>query len=59
MKLSQVKLVLKDIETIGFLLPNKNIVPNHFHVTEVGKVTKHFIDCGGTERNEEVISFQL
>ena len=59
MKLSQVKLVLKDIETTGFLLPNKNIVPNHFHVTEVGKVTKHFIDCGGTERNEEVISFQL
>ena len=28
-------------------------------MTEVGKVTKHFIDCGGTERNEEVISFQL
>lgn len=59
MKLSQVKLVLKDIETIGFLLPNKKVVPNHFHVTEVGKITKHFIDCGGTERNEEVISFQL
>lgn len=24
----------------------------HFHVTEVGRVTKHFIDCGGTPRTE-------
>ena len=34
-------------------------MPKHFHVTEVGKITKHFIDCGGSIRNEEVISFQL
>jgi hypothetical protein len=25
----------------------------------VGKITKHFIDCGGTIRNEEVVNFQL
>ena len=25
-------------------------VPPHFHVTEVGHVTKDFIDCGGTRR---------
>ena len=54
MKLSQVKSVLKELETIGFQLPNGELVPNHFHVTEVGKITKHFIDCGGTERKEEV-----
>ncbi|MGB1308522.1 MAG: DUF6428 family protein, partial [Oceanihabitans sp.] len=24
-----------------------------------GKITKHFIDCGGTVRNEEVVNFQL
>ena len=35
------------------------MVSNHFHVTEVGKVTKHFIDCGGSIRNEEVANFQL
>lgn len=23
----------------------------HFHVTEIGKVTKDFVDCGGTRRN--------
>jgi hypothetical protein len=59
MKLSQAKLVLKDLETIGFQLPNGELVPNHFHVTEVGKITKHFIDCGGTVRHEEVVNFQL
>ncbi|WP_055448079.1 DUF6428 family protein [Lacinutrix mariniflava] len=59
MKLSQVKLALKELETIGFQLPNGTLVANHFHVTEVGKITKHFIDCGGTERTEEVVNFQL
>lgn len=59
MKLSQVKLALKELKTIGFQLPNGTLVPQHFHVTEIGKITKHFIDCGGTERKEEVASFQL
>jgi len=59
MKLSEVKLALRELETIGFQLPNGSLVPRHFHVTEVGKITKHFIDCGGTVRNEEVINFQL
>ena len=59
MKLSQVKTVLKSIEQIGFQLPDRSLVPNHFHVTEVGKVSKHFIDCGGTLRQEEVVNFQL
>lgn len=27
-----------------------NRLPAHFHITEVGKVTKQFIDCGGTRR---------
>ena len=59
MKLSAVKSALKNLETIAFQLPNGELVPSHFHVTEVGKVTKHFIDCGGTVRNEEVVNFQL
>jgi hypothetical protein len=59
MKLSEVKSKLSQLETIAFKLPNGALVPNHFHVTEVGKVTKHFIDCGGTVRNEEVVNFQL
>lgn len=59
MKLSQVKSALKKLDSIAFQLPNGALVPSHFHVTEVGKITKHFIDCGGTVRNEEVVNFQL
>ncbi len=59
MKLSQIKSALKNLSTITFQLPSGDLVPSHFHVTEVGKVTKHFIDCGGTVRTEEVINFQL
>lgn len=59
MKLSEAKSILGQLETIAFQLPNGTLVPNHFHVTEVGKVTKHFIDCGGTVRKEEVVNFQL
>lgn len=59
MKLSEIKTLLKYQKTIGFQLPNGEMVPDHFHVTEVGKVSKHFIDCGGTVRNEEIVNFQL
>ncbi|TYB74022.1 DUF6428 family protein [Bizionia myxarmorum] len=59
MKLSEVKNKLNQLDNIPFQLPNGELVPNHFHVTEVGKITKHFIDCGGTVRNEEVVNFQL
>jgi len=59
MKLNEVKDVLKTKDQIAFELPDGSLVPSHFHVTEVGKITKNFIDCGGTLRNEEVVNFQL
>lgn len=59
MKLSEIKKHLSNIKTIAFQLPNGKLVPSHFHVTEVGKISKHFIDCGGTERKEDVANFQL
>ena len=59
MKLSEIKNTLTKVEEIVFELPNGELIPKHFHITEIGKVTRHFIDCGGTERKEEVINFQL
>ncbi len=59
MKLSDVKNVLTTVNEVNFKLPNGKMVPEHFHVTEVGVITKHFIDCGGTVRNEKVANFQL
>jgi hypothetical protein len=59
MKLIEVKEILKDLNAVVFQLPNKKFVPDHFHVTEVGIVTKNFIDCGGKVREEKVVNFQL
>ncbi len=59
MKLSQIKNHLATATAVNFKLPSGEYVPEHFHVTEVGLVTKHFIDCGGVERLEKVVNFQL
>ena len=59
MKLSEIKEILEKNNKIAFQLPDASFVPAHFHVTEIGKVTKHFIDCGGVVRTEEKANFQL
>lgn len=59
MKLSDVKDLLPTLENVAFQLENGTFVPEHFHVTEVGIITKNFIDCGGVIRNEQVVNFQL
>lgn len=59
MKLSEFKEHLKGITEIVFLLPNGEMVPKHFNVTEIGSIKKNFIDCGGTIRQESYVSFQL
>lgn len=59
MTLQEVKNQLENLERLHFQLPNGDIIPQHFHVTEVGEVSKHFIDCGGTMRHEKKVNFQL
>ena len=59
MKLSEIKTYLKNLDQIAFKLPNGKLVPSHFHVTEVGKISKKFIDCGGSLRLEETVNFQI
>jgi len=59
MKLSDVKQALEGLPAVNFKLPDGSNVPEHFHVTEVGLVTKHFVDCGGVERKETIVNFQL
>lgn len=59
MKLSEVQQALTTISGLQFLLPNGVFVPKHFHITEVGLVTKNFIDCGGVVREEKKVVFQL
>lgn len=37
---------------LRFILPNGEAIPAHAHVTEVARIDKRFIDCGGTLRND-------
>jgi hypothetical protein len=43
---------------LRFVLPDKNTIPAHFHITEVGHVRKDFIDCGGTMRSADACVLQ-
>lgn len=59
MKLSEIKEILPTLENVEFQLENGTAVPEHFHVTEVGMITRNFIDCGGVIRSEKAVNFQL
>lgn len=59
MKLSEFKKWLGTASAVNFVQPDGEPVPNHFHITEAGLSTKHFIDCGGTIRTEKHINFQV
>lgn len=59
MTINEFKKLLATSKEIAFKLPNGELVPSHFHVTEVGRVQKDFIDCGGVVRNELVANLQL
>jgi hypothetical protein len=41
-----------------FVLPDGSHIPRHAHLTEVGYVTRNFIDCGGLSGREEKVVLQ-
>ena len=45
--------------TLQFILPSGDAVPPHFHITEVGRIDKSFIDCGGQQRKHASCLLQL
>ena len=45
--------------SLHWMLPDGDFVPAHFHVTEVGRIQKDFIDCGGTTRSATTCQIQL
>lgn len=59
MKLSEFKTSLAQVATFTIQLPDGAFVPEHFHITEMGLLTKNFIDCGNTIREEKLITFQV
>lgn len=61
MNLSEFTTVLQSAgdARVEFVLPDGTTVPAHYHVTEVGFVSKDFFDCGGTRRRDEYCALQL
>ncbi len=60
MKLHQFKALLEANREKQFLLqlPNGKAVPQAFHITEVGAVSKTFIDCGGKVHSIQTCQLQ-
>lgn len=54
MKITELKIELnkQPAAHLRFVLPNGEMIPAHAHVTEVARIDKRFIDCGGTLRND-------
>lgn len=60
MRLSEFKKILREFpeQNIRFVLPTGGKIPPHAHVTEVARIDKKFIDCGGTLRTETTCRLQ-
>lgn len=60
MKLSDLRAVLEEYpDTLPrFVLPDGDYIPAHAHVTEVGHVSKSFIDCDGVTGKSETVLLQ-
>ena len=43
---------------LRLMLPHGSVVPVSFHITEVGRVHKSFIDCGGKQHETETCQLQ-
>lgn len=59
MNWSELKLALHSAKLVRFKFPDGGMVPDHFHVTEIAKVEKHLMDCGGVLRKNTSIYLQL
>lgn len=61
MKLSEFKthLLRNPESTLNFMLPDGSGVPVHAHVTEVARIDKRFVDCGGTFRVQTFCRLQV
>lgn len=61
MKLSELKFLLTEHSQRSFriALPDGNAVPISFHVTEVGRIDKTFLDCGGKLRKITTCQLQV
>jgi hypothetical protein len=43
---------------VRFILPDGGRIPDHAHITEVGRVDREFLDCGGQRRKTSFCCLQ-
>ena len=60
MNVAEFKLHLRKnpLGELRFRLPDGDLMPAHAHITEVGRINKTFIDCGGTIRQANTCLLQ-
>ena len=60
MKTSEFKQLLERYpnSSLEFILPNGRSIPAHAHITEVGRLDKTFLDCGGETHKTSACSLQ-
>ena len=60
MKLNLLKDLLLENQTLEVVFKiDEYTIPSHYHLTEVGRVNKTFLDCGGTKRESTTCALQL
>jgi hypothetical protein len=61
MKLYEFSNILKTVGTKRLVIRKSptEVVPEHFHITEIGNVKKDFVDCGGVRRQLEYCAMQV
>jgi len=45
-------------KNVRFVLPDGGFIPAHAHITEVGRVDREFVDCGGEMRKTSFCCLQ-
>jgi hypothetical protein len=46
-------------KSVHFVLPDGGRIPDHAHVTEVGRIDREFLDCGGELRKTSLCCLQV
>ena len=61
MNLADFSQLLKDHPAHGIILelPDGTTAPAHFHITEIGAISKAFLDCGGKSHTEQTCVLQV
>ena len=59
MNIIEFKNELENAKELHFEMPDGSLIPSYFHITEVGKITKHFIDCGGSIHTDQFANYYI